>query len=903
MRLGRQATAVVGAVLVAGTLAVQPATAETERQVAPPRDPADLDVLFVGAHPDDESGRLSMFGEWRERFGVRTGVVTVTRGEGGGNAVGPEEGPALGLIREAEERSAVGHASVSDVYNLDKVDFYYSVSEPLHRETWGHQDSLGRLVRVIRETTPDIIMTMDTAPSPGNHGGHQEASLLATEAYYAAGDPNRFPGQLRKEGLQAYAPKKLFSSGVRGSGASNGPKCSTTMEPANPADDIYGVWSGRRSASQDKTWAQIEREAQRQYASQGWAGFPDPDPDPNKLGCDFMQQIDSRVPFVRGDGGSEAAPSATMLEGAVLQERGGLPLGTQLDMSTDQFEVTPGGSTKVRISLTAPKGKALKNATARVRVPAGWQAKKKVSFGDLKKGRTKQRTVTVTAADDAETNKRALVSTDVSVAGGRSGYSNQQLQVAAAVTGEQQLLPRVATFHDWADETGVPQLKGTVKPVQTLPSGGSRTVTVDVHNAGDDAQSGDVSLDLPDGFEADQATKPYADLAAGESTTVDFEVTNTDDSLPTSNEGGDEGDYAYSIETTSNSATSTTEPALELVPATTIDESAAAPEVDGVIGDDEYTAEVDLSRRWEGDECESAEDCSATGYLTRKGDDLYYAVDVVDDELGSVLSQSDCKRHWRTDSLEVAIDPDGRSENTSSTFKQLVLPTTEEGGPCTARDADNKQGPIDNPDIEVASKLKEPFTGYVIEGKIPASALPSTVDPKHLGLNLFIYDSDTQDKAGQTRIGWSTWGGVQGDPYRWGIAELPGWTPPEVETQDPVIPLDALESIDSPQSIAQAARTGVALSGARAAVRAKSATLVNAKRSGKAVVARVKVRGPGSAHLFAVDSDGKAVGSVTKALKPGVRTVRIPKAKGAVRVLLGYDAKAGGTTSTAVRIR
>ena len=46
--------------------------------------------------------------------------------------------------------------------------------------------------------------------------------------------------------------------------------------------------------------------------------------------------------------------------------------------------------------------------------------------------------------------------------------------------------------------------------------------------------------------------------------------------------------------------------------------------------------------------------------------------------------------------------------------------------------------------------------------------LPGAVDPQHLGLNVFVYDSDTQDKTGQTRIGWSTWGGVQGDPYRWG---------------------------------------------------------------------------------------------------------------------------------------
>ena len=62
-----------------------------------------------------------------------------------------------------------------------------------------------------------------------------------------------------------------------------------------------------------------------------------------------------------------------------------------------------------------------------------------------------------------------------------------------------------------------------------------------------------------------------------------------------------------------------------------------------------------------------------------------------------------------------------------------------------------------------------------IEAKIPATSLPGDGRPAtHMGFNAFVYDSDTQDKTGQTRIGWSTWGGVQGDPYRWGRASLDG---------------------------------------------------------------------------------------------------------------------------------
>src|SRR5215467_13356451 len=102
---------------------------------------AGLDVLFVGAHPDDESGDLSTFGQWNEQRHLRTGVLAITRGEGGGNAVGTEEGPALGLLREAEERTAVALAGIHDIDYLDKVDFYYTVSDQLTRSVWDHDST------------------------------------------------------------------------------------------------------------------------------------------------------------------------------------------------------------------------------------------------------------------------------------------------------------------------------------------------------------------------------------------------------------------------------------------------------------------------------------------------------------------------------------------------------------------------------------------------------------------------------------------------------------------------------------------------------------------------------------------------------------------------------------------
>lgn len=886
--------------LLAPAQADPPGGSDRSATVAPPTSPADLDVLFVGAHPDDESGRLSMFGEWRERFGARTGVVTITRGEGGGNAVGPEEGPALGLIREHEERDAVGRAGVTDVYNLDKVDFYYSVSAPLHQQAWDAEETLGRLVRVIRQTRPEVITTMTPAPSPGNHGGHQEASLLAIEAYQVAGDPEAFPKQITDEGLTPFAPSKILTTGALGTATGTGPDCATAFTPTNPADDVYGVWSGRESTRYGTTWAQVERDAQREYASQGWSGFPDVNPDPDELGCDYMAQIDARVPFTRGDLTAEAAASATMLEGAVLRAHDGLPLGSGLDLATPDLEVAPGTSTTLTLTVTAPEDQALLRARASLEVPKGWVAgRPTLRFGTVPAGETRSRTVKVTAPAGAATNKRILVGARVSSPGFGSGYTDQQLQVVPLVSGTQQLLPQVRIFHEWAQAHGVEQLQGTVPPVLTLPSVGARTVVIDVTNNDTDARSGRVTLDLPDGFSATPKRRSYDALAPGESTQVRFRVTNTDDSLETSMQGGD---YAYTVTTTSDGgAAAVSRPALELVPATAVTQpSSGSPKLDGTIGADEYTAEIDLSRLWEGTACADAADCSATGHLARHGDDLYVAADVTDDTMGTLLSKSDCKRHWRVDSVEIAIDPDGRSENTSSTFKAAVLPETDDGGPCAARDADNHQGPIRStaPGVRIAATMKDDGTGYVVEAKIPARAFPSTIDPDRVGFNMFVYDSDTQDKTGQTRIGWSTWGGVQGDPYRWGRLTFPDWSPPKVETQEPVLPLEALNSLDSPQSIAQAVRTRVALAGLPAADPKATGRLEAARLDGDVVKARVRVGAAGTAHLFALDADGAVVGSKNLDLAPGVRRVPMRVDGDPVRVLLGYAPDAGGSTST-----
>ena len=178
-----------------------------------------VDLLGVFAHPDDETGVAATVAMLAHGSGRTVAHVYCTRGEGGGNMVGTQSGPALGILREIELRDALQGLGVRQVHFLDKADFAYTESLAITLERWNHEDTLGRLVRVVRTLRPEVLVTMNPAPSPGQHGNHQAAGWLATEAFEAAADPARFPDQLRLEGLSPWRPRRLFYSGVAGDAA------------------------------------------------------------------------------------------------------------------------------------------------------------------------------------------------------------------------------------------------------------------------------------------------------------------------------------------------------------------------------------------------------------------------------------------------------------------------------------------------------------------------------------------------------------------------------------------------------------------------------------------------------------------------------------------------------------
>ena len=179
------------------------------------------DLLMVVAHPDDDM----VAGGYLARLSLderkRVAVVYCTNGDGGGNSVGYEAGAALGQMRMIEARRALS------AYGIDNVWFLNGHDTPGQNvlwslDSWNHGRALNDVVRLVRLTRPEVILTWLPNYVVGeNHDDHQAAGVLATEAFDMAGDPTQYSEQVSPprdrtgmmnltEGLQTWQPQKLY---------------------------------------------------------------------------------------------------------------------------------------------------------------------------------------------------------------------------------------------------------------------------------------------------------------------------------------------------------------------------------------------------------------------------------------------------------------------------------------------------------------------------------------------------------------------------------------------------------------------------------------------------------------------------------------------------------------------
>ena len=210
-------------------------------------------VLYIAAHPDDENNAFLPYLTKERRY--RTAYLSLTRGDGGQNLIGKEQGIELGLIR-TQELLAARIQDGAEQYFSTAYEFGYSKSAKEALAIWDHQKVLSDVVWVIRKFQPDIIITRFPGDARAGHGHHAASSIIAQEAYTAAADPNMFPEQF-KYGVQPWKAKRIlwntFNFG--------------TVNTTN--DNQLKIEVGGYNPTIGKSYGEIGAEARTMHKSQG----------------------------------------------------------------------------------------------------------------------------------------------------------------------------------------------------------------------------------------------------------------------------------------------------------------------------------------------------------------------------------------------------------------------------------------------------------------------------------------------------------------------------------------------------------------------------------------------------------------------------------------------------------
>ncbi|MEP6684992.1 MAG: PIG-L family deacetylase, partial [Parafilimonas sp.] len=211
-------------------------------------------VLYIAAHPDDENTRLLAY--FSNGGLYRTGYMSLTRGDGGQNLIGDEQGIDLGLIRTQELLSARRIDGAEQFFSR-AYDFGFSKSSDEALRTWNHDKILSDVVWVIRKFHPDVIITRFPPDARAGHGHHAASAILAREAFTDAADSTKFPEQFQY-GVQPWQAKRIFWN-TYNFGGNN-----TTN------DNQFKMDVGGYNTLLGKSYGEIAAKSRSQHKSQGF---------------------------------------------------------------------------------------------------------------------------------------------------------------------------------------------------------------------------------------------------------------------------------------------------------------------------------------------------------------------------------------------------------------------------------------------------------------------------------------------------------------------------------------------------------------------------------------------------------------------------------------------------------
>ncbi len=295
-------------------------------------------VLYIAAHPDDEN--TAVLATLSRGRNLRTAYLSITRGGGGQNLIGPELGAGLAAIR-TQELLAARHIDGAEQFFTSALDFGYSKTAEESLRIWNHDRVLGDVVRTLRTFRPDVILTrFPPDQEKAGHGHHSASALLTIEAFKAAADPTRFPEQI-KAGLLPWQATRLLWNHYRFTDDAPKPPAGSLKLDVGAYDPLLGLSYGElaaesRSQHRSQGFGVLAQRGQREESFELLAGRP--------AKTDLFDGIDlawSRFPGTRDvaarlrearQGFRADHPAAILpMLGRALQALRALPPGTQAE--------------------------------------------------------------------------------------------------------------------------------------------------------------------------------------------------------------------------------------------------------------------------------------------------------------------------------------------------------------------------------------------------------------------------------------------------------------------------------------------------------------------------------------------------------------------------------------------
>lgn len=212
-------------------------------------------VLYIAAHPDDENTRLIA---WLSNHALyRTGYLSLTRGDGGQNLIGDEQGVELGLIR-TQELLAARRIDGGEQFFSRAFDFGFSKNPEETFRIWDKEAVLSDVVWVIRQFRPDVIIARFPEDGRAGHGHHSASGIMARLGYEAAGDADRFTEQFGK-GARVWQPKRVLWN-------------TFNFGSANTIDSTkqFSLEVGQYNTLTGKSIGELAGESRSQHKSQGF---------------------------------------------------------------------------------------------------------------------------------------------------------------------------------------------------------------------------------------------------------------------------------------------------------------------------------------------------------------------------------------------------------------------------------------------------------------------------------------------------------------------------------------------------------------------------------------------------------------------------------------------------------